>query len=77
MSLWDPEAAGNAANYLRLPDKDMLEIRNQPFEGTKAIWVPFADTGYTKAEFLGDGDKAGFKKVRRKALKIIAPKFLV
>ena len=70
MSLWDPEAAGNAANYLRLPDKDMLEIRNQPFEGTKAIWVPFADTGYTKGELLGDGDKAGFKKVRRKALKI-------
>lgn len=21
MTLWDPEAAGNAANYLRLPDK--------------------------------------------------------
>ena len=67
MSLWDPEAAGNAAGYLRLPDNQMLEIRNQPFEGTKAIWVPFADTGYTKAELLGDGEKAGFKKVRRQA----------
>ena len=35
MSLWDPEAAGNAAQYLRLPEKDMLEIRNQPFDGAK------------------------------------------
>ena len=50
MSLWDPEAAGNAAVYLRLDPKLMLEIRNQPFEGTKAIWVPYADTGYCKAE---------------------------
>ena len=35
MSLWDPEAAGNAAAYLRLDDMAMLEIRNMPFEGTK------------------------------------------
>ena len=64
MSLWDPEAAGNAANYLRLDAKVMLEIRNQPFEGTKAIWVPYSETGYCKAELLGDGDKPGFKKVK-------------
>ena len=67
MSLWDPEAAGNAANYLRLPDKEMLEIRNQPFEGGKAVWVPFADTGYCKAELIGDGEKPGTKKVLRAA----------
>ena len=67
MSLWDPEAAGNAAQYLRLDPKVMLEIRNQPFEGTKAVWVPYADTGYTKAELLGDGSKPGTKKVLRKA----------
>ena len=28
MSLWDPEAAGNAACFLRLTDIQMLEIRN-------------------------------------------------
>ena len=33
MSLWDPEAAGNAAVYLRLDDMKMLEIRNAPFDG--------------------------------------------
>ena len=36
MSLWDPEAAGNAAMYLRLDDMKMLEIRNAPFDGGKA-----------------------------------------
>ena len=67
MSLWDPEAAGNAANYLRLPDREMLELRNQPFEGAKCIWVPYAETGYSKAELIGDGDKPGTKKVLRLA----------
>lgn len=43
----------------------MLEIRNQPFEGTKAVWVPYADTGYCKAELLGDGAKPGTKKVKK------------
>ena len=33
MALWDPEAAGNAAIYLRLPDVDLIDIRNAPFEG--------------------------------------------
>ena len=33
MSLWDPEAAGNAAVFLRLSDMAMLEIRNAPFIG--------------------------------------------
>ena len=67
MSLWDPEAAGNAAVYLRLPDKEMLAIRNQQFEGSKAIWVPYADTGYCKADLIGDGEKPGTKKVLRHA----------
>ena len=67
MSLWDPEAAANAAVYLRLPEKEMLELRNQHFEGSKAIWVPYADTGYCKADLIGDGDKPGTKKVLRHA----------
>ena len=41
----------------------MLEIRNQPFEGTKAVWVPYTETGYCKGELLGDGAKPGTKKV--------------
>ena len=67
MSLWDPEAAANAAVYLCLPEKEMLELRNQHFEGSKAIWVPYADTGYCKADLIGDGDKPGTKKVLRHA----------
>ena len=66
MSLWDPEAAGNAAQYLRLPDMTMMEIRSQPFDGAKAVWIPYAETGYTKAEVLGEGSKPGTKKVMRK-----------
>ena len=48
MALWDPEAAGNAANYLRLPNLQLIDIRNAPFEGKTAVWVPYAQTGYCK-----------------------------
>ena len=65
MSLWDPEAAGNAAVYLRLDDMKMMEIRSMPFEGGKAVWVPNAETGYMKADLIGPGDKAGTSKVLR------------
>ena len=65
MSLWDPEAAGNAALYLRLPEKTLLEIRNQPFDGAKSVWIPSAEQGYIKAELIGDGTKPGTKKVKR------------
>ena len=41
----------------------MLEIRNRPFDGGKAVWVPNAETGYIKAEVIGEGDKAGTTKV--------------
>ena len=58
MALWDPEAAGNAAIYLRLPDIDLIDIRNAPFEGKTAVWVPYSETGYTKGKKLNDkGDK--------------------
>ena len=63
MSLWDPEAAGNAAVFLRLDDMKMLEIRNAPFEGAKAVWVPNSETGYIKAEVVGKGDKPNTTKV--------------
>ena len=58
MALWDPEAAGNAAIYLRLPDIDLIDIRNAPFEGKTAVWVPYSDTGYTKGKKIGEkGEK--------------------
>ena len=38
MALWDPEAAGNAAIYLRLPDIDLIDIRNAPFEGIHEVF---------------------------------------
>jgi len=50
MALWDPEAAGNAAKFLRLSDFELLDIRNAPFEGKTAMWIPYPETGYTKAE---------------------------
>ena len=51
MALWDPEAAGNAAKYLRLDDITLIDIRNAPFEGRTACWIPYAETGYTKVMF--------------------------
>ena len=65
MSLWDPDAAGNAAKYLRLPEEEMLQIRNMPFIGGNAVWIPSPEKGYVKAELLGDADKAGHSKVMR------------
>jgi hypothetical protein len=52
MALWDPEAAGNAANYLRLPNLKLIDIRNAPFEGKTAVWVPYAPTGYCMVNFF-------------------------
>ena len=78
MALWDPVAAGNAAIYLRLPDTDLLEIRNAPFDGRTAVWVPYAETGYTKGKKTGEAGgkvqverlidgkaKAGFRGLSR------------
>ena len=48
MALWDPEAAGNAAVYLRLPNIQLIDIRNAPFDGKSAVWVPYSETGYCK-----------------------------
>ena len=42
MALWDPEAAGNAAQYLRLDNLKLIDIRNAPFEGRTACWIPYA-----------------------------------
>ena len=66
MSLWDPEAAGNAAQYLRLEELEMLHIRGRPFNSNQ-VWVPFAETGYTKATIMDDqsGVKEGEVKVKR------------
>merc|ERR1711892_823242 len=65
MSLWDPEAAGNAAIFLRLDDMAMLEIRNAPYDGGKCVWVPCVESGYMKANLIGEGDKPGTSKVLR------------
>ena len=65
MSLWDPEAAGIAAIYLRLSDIEMIQLRSQPFDGAKASWMPYPDTGYTKCMVIGPGDKPGHTKCMR------------
>jgi len=64
MSLWDPEAAGSAALWLRLPMEEMMALQTSEYPGRAAVWVPFAETGYTKGIVQGDGD-AGKKKVLR------------
>ena len=48
MALYDPDAAGNAAPYLRLDPVVLMEVRSAPFDGKTAVWVPYAETGYTK-----------------------------
>ena len=64
MALWDPEAAGNAAQYLRLDDIKLIDIRNAPFEGRTACWVPYSETGYTMGKKTGE-EKDGKVEVIR------------
>lgn len=64
MAMYDPEAAGNAAIYLRLPEEQLLSIRNAPFEGKDAVWVPNKEKGYIRGHLIGPGEKAGTKKVK-------------
>ena len=67
MSLWDADAAGDAAQWLRLPAEEMMEITGVEYKGRNAVWVPYSETGYCKGEVIGDGDKEGVKKVIREA----------
>ena len=46
--MWNPDEAGAAAQYLRLDDKRLLEIRSQEFAGRSAVWIPSKDHGYVK-----------------------------
>ena len=66
MALYDHEAAGNAGKYLRLPETELLSIRNAPFEGKDAVWVPSKEHGYVKGTCLGPGEKPGTRKVKTK-----------
>ena len=66
MALYDHEAAGNAGKYLRLPETELLSIRNAPFEGKDAVWVPSKEHGYVKGICLGPGEKPGTRKVKTK-----------
>ena len=65
MALWDPEAAGNAAKYLRLDDITLIDIRNAPFEGRTACWIPYAETGYTKGKKTGKEETDEKTKVKK------------
>ena len=65
MALWDPEAAGNAAKYLRLDDITLIDIRNTPFEGRTACWIPYAETGYTKGKRTGKEETDEKTKVKK------------
>jgi hypothetical protein len=56
MAMWDPEAAGNAAQYLRLDNMELLNIRSVPFEGKTSVWVPYSETGYTKGFKMDEKD---------------------
>merc|ERR1712131_409203 len=65
MALWDREACGNAADFLRLGDAELLTLRNTPFDGRKCIWVPSKDeeVSYAPATIIGEGSKPGTKKI--------------
>ena len=65
MALWDRDACGNAANYLRLGEAELLTLRNAPFDGRKAVWIASKDeeASYVKATITGDGKKPGTKAI--------------
>ena len=65
MALWNPDEAGAAAEYLRLDEKRLLEIRSQEFAGRSAVWVPSKEFGYVKATVLDEkATKDGCKVVQ-------------
>ena len=64
MAMWNPDEAGAAAQYLRLDEKVLLEMRSREFDGKKAVWVPSKEFGYVKAKVLDEkAAKDGCKKV--------------
>ena len=44
--------------------EELLEIRNAPFIGREAVWVPNKEAGYVKGVLQGPGGKPGTKKVQ-------------
>ena len=64
MALYDHEAAGNAGKFLRLPEQDLLTIRNATYPGKDAVWVPNKEKGYIKGMNLGPGEKPATRKVK-------------
>ena len=78
MALWDPEAAGNAAQYLRLGEIELLDVRNAPFEGKTAVWIPYSETGYTKGYKMGEEEDPKTKKMKIKVtVKILSFQILI
>ena len=63
MSLYDPDAVGNAAPYLRPDPVQLMEIRSAPYNAKTDVWVPYNETGYTKGELQSKDDKEA--KVKR------------
>jgi myosin heavy subunit len=62
MGLYDPDATGTAARYLRLPAEELIAIRSAKFE-KGSVWVPYSETAYCKAAKLEEKD--GKIKVKR------------
>ena len=65
MALYDPDAAGNAAPYLRLDPVVLMEVRSAPFDGKTAVWIPYAETGYTKGKKTGKEETDEKTKVKK------------
>ena len=64
MGLYDPDAAGKAAQYLRLPDAELIAIRNAKFDSKTSVWIPYTETAYTKGEKIKEkGDKIEVKRL--------------
>jgi len=63
MALYDPEAAGNAAQYLRLDPVALMEVRSAPFDGKTSVWIPYSETGYTQGTLISESE--GKKVVKR------------
>ncbi|CBY20534.1 unnamed protein product [Oikopleura dioica] len=63
--MWNPDEAGAAAQYLRLDEKRLLEIRSSEFPGRSAVWVPSKEHGYAKGLVLDEkASKDGCKVVQ-------------
>ena len=62
MALYDHEAAGNAGIYLRLPEEQLLSIRNATYPGKVIIFLKLRTKSFILGCSLGPKQEQGLRE---------------